>query len=486
MDTNVLDTYQKAFAFNMDTAPYGTIAEIGAGQETSRWFFKVGGAASSIAKTMSAYDMKFSDSIYGPCKRYVSRERLQAMLNKEFDLLVDRLDELRGEESTFFAFANTVSTFSYSKQQAGNGWLGIRFQTSPREAASQIDLHVTLKGVSSSQDQDTLGILGVNLIYAAYYSYKDPLSLLTSLMDDLNNELLSIDMIDFEGPAFATVDNRLMALYLVKYGLTHAAMFNADGKLVQPSDALYKKSVLVERSRFRPPTLLNMNILDSAYDAFIKEADVNEEDVIVLSEMTLLNLRDRDSDELEADVCIEDFLHRVDILCALNKNVLISNFGEFYKLSQYLFRRTTKPAAIALGIPNLFNVFNEIYYDDLNGGILESLGLLFRKDMRLYVCPQIDEQSGELISVNSFKINSNLRYLYQHLVENGCIKDLVTINKDYLLIKSDEVLNKIRSGDASWSESVPDAVVSTISKLGLFQNKDLSGCEIIESEKQAV
>ncbi|MFV9614313.1 MAG: TonB-dependent receptor [Gammaproteobacteria bacterium] len=471
MKKNDLDTYHKALALNMDKAPYGTIAEIGAGQETSRWFFKVGGAAASIAKTMSAYDMKFSDSIYGPCKRYVSRERLQAMLDKEYNLVIERLDELRGAESTFYAFANTVSTYSYTQQRTGNGWLGIRLQTHPREAASQIDLHVVLKGKSNTQDQKTLGILGVNLIYGAHYFYHDPIRLLTSLMDGLSDELLAINMIDFEGPAYASVDNRLMALYLVKYGLTHAAMFNADGKLVQPSDALYKKSVLVERSRFRPPTLLNLNVLDSAYDAFIKEPDVDPDEIVVLSEMTLLNLRDRDGDELEEDVCIEDFLHRVDILCALNKNVLISNFGKFYKLSQYLYRRTSKPVAIALGIPNLLNIFNEKYYADLNGGILESFGLLFRNDMRLYVSPFIDEDSAELVDVHNVKIKKHLRHLYLHLIENEYIKGLETINKEYLSIKSDEVMDKIRSGDASWSESVPDEVFSIISKRGLFQKK---------------
>ncbi len=472
MGNNGLDTYHKALAFNMDKAPYGTMAEIGAGQETSRWFFKVGGAAASIAKTMSAYDMKFSDSIYGPCKRYVSRERLQAMLDKEYNLVIERLGAVRGAESTFYAFANTVSTYSYTQQRAGNGWLGIRFQTHSAEAASQIDLHVVLKGNTNTRDQKTLGILGVNLIYGAHYFYDDPIRLLTSLMDGLSDELLAIDMIDFEGPAFTSVDNRLMALYLVKYGLTHAAMFNADGKLVQPSDALYRKSVLVERSRFRPPTLLNMNILDSAYDAFIKEPDVDVDEVVVLSEMTLLNLREHDGDVLEADICVEDFLQRVDILCALNKSVLISNFGEFYKLSQYLFRRTSKPVAIALGIPNLLNIFDESYYDDMNGGILESFGLLFRNDMRLYVCPLIDEDSGELIDVHNVEIEKHLQHLYLHLIENGYIKGLDTINKEYLVIKSEQVMDKIRNGDASWCESVPDEVFRIISERALFQKKE--------------
>ena len=469
MEKNAPDTYQKALAFNMDKAPYGTIAEIGAGQETSRWFFKVGGAAASIAKTMSAYDMKFSDSIYGPCQRYVSRERLQAMLDKEYKLVIDRLDSLRGSECTFFAFANTVSTYSYTHKRAGNGWLGIRFQTHPQKPASQIDLHVVLKGKSNTQDQDVLGILGVNLIYGAHYFYDDPIALLTSLMDDLSSELLEIDMIDFEGPAFATVDNRLMALYLVKYGLTHAAMFNASGKLVQPSDALYKKSVLVERSLFRPPTKLTMNILDSAYEAFIEEPDVDPESVVVLSEMTLHNLRDRDGDCLDSDVDVEDFLQRAEILSALGKNVLISNYGEFYKLAQYLFSQTNKPIAIALGIPNLLNIFTEKYYENLDGGILEAFGRLFRNDMRLFVCPKIDPVSGELVTVGNLKIENHLRHLYRHLIENDYIQPLDSIDHDLLLIKPQDVMSKIRSNDSSWTAMVPEKVASIISERGLFQ-----------------
>ncbi len=462
-------TLNKALRINLDTNKYGTIAEIGAGQETSRWFFKVGGAAASIAKTMSAYDMKFSDSIYGTCKRYVSRERLQAMLDKEYSLVIDRLDEIRGSESTFYAFANTVSTYSYTQQRAGNGWLGIRFQTQSQEAASQIDLHVVLKGKSNTHDQDTLGILGVNLIYGAHYFHQNPIRLLTSLMDNMSTESLEIDMIDFEGPAFESVDNRLMALYLVKYGLTHAAMFNASGKLVQPSDALYKKSVLVERSLFRPPTLLTMNILDSAYDAFAREAEVEPEAVLVLSEMTLQNLRDRDGDELDKDVDVEDFLQRVEILCALGKNVMISNFGEFYKLAQYLSSQTNKPVAIALRIANLLNIFNESYYENLDGGILEAFGLLFRNDMRLYVCPKIDPDSKKPVTVHSLQVQNHLRHLYLHLIDNNYIKNLDTIESQHLLIKSADVLKKIRNDDPSWVNMVPEKVVNIITERGLFQ-----------------
>lgn len=460
MNNPELDTYHKALAFNKDKTPYGTIAEIGAGQETARWFFKVGGAASSIAKAMSAYDMKFSDSIYGPAQRYVSRERLHAMLEKEYGLVMGRLDEVRGSECTFFAFANTVSTYNYKQQRAGHGWLGINFQTHPQEPASHIDLHVVLKGRSNQQDQETLGVLGVNLIYGAHYHHDDPVALLVSLMDGLSCEQLEIDMIDFDGPAFESVDNRLMALYLVKYGLTPVAMFHPDGKLVQPSDALYKKSVLVQRSRFRPPTLLTMNILDSAYKDFIEEPDVRAENVMVLSEMTLQNLSG--GDDAEDDIDAEDFIRRAEILCALGKNVMISNFGQFYQLAQYLFSQTQSPVAVALGIPNLLDIFDEQHYEDLDGGILEAFGRLFKNDIRLYVCPLIDDKGNGLITAHNLKVKNHLRHLYRHLIENNYIKDLGAIDNNNLLIKSEEVLDKIISNDLSWEKMVPGEVVGII------------------------
>ncbi|MGB5456557.1 MAG: TonB-dependent receptor [Gammaproteobacteria bacterium] len=466
MSKKDLDTYHKALTFNMDVRPYGTIAEIGAGQETVRWFFKVGGAAGSIAKAMSAYDMKFSDTIYGPCKRYVSRERLQSMLDKEYTLVDQRLGETRGSNCTFFAFANTVSTFSHTQQQAGHGWLGIRFQTEAQAPASQIDLHVVLKGQSNTQDQDTLGVLGVNLIYGAHYLYQNPVELLVSLMDQLGQDLLEIDMVDFEGPAFETVDNRLMALRLVQLGLTKAAMFQANGKLVQPADALYKKAVLVERSRFRPPTHLTINMLDCAYESFCQEPDINPGDVVVLSEMTLSNLDGGD------DIDVVDFLHRVEILCALGKNVMISDYGEFYRLAQYLFKQTSKPVAIALGIPTLKLVFDEHYYEDLEGGILESFGRLFRNDMRMFVCPTIDNENGKLITASNLQVPQHLSHLYQHLLENRYIRELNTVEHSHLSIHADNVLEKIRNDDTDWKSMVPSDVVEIISDRGFFKSNN--------------
>ncbi len=464
MDQLTVDTHHKALTINLDESKYGTIAEIGAGQETSRWFFKVGGAAGTIAKAMSAYDMQFSDSIYGSCGRYVSRERLQAMVDHEYQLLNERLGETRGTKSAFFAFANTVATHSFSQKQPGHGWLGIRFQRCPGEAPSQIDLHVQLKGQENIQDQETLGLLGVNLIYGALYLHATPNGLLESLLDQLSTDLVAVDMIDFSGPAFTTVDNRLMALRLVQKGLSNAAMFRADGKVVQPADTLYKKAVLVERSRFRPPTRLTMRLLDSAYAAFCADSDVDPDRVIVLSEMTLHNLSEGE------EINVQDFLHRAEILCALGKHVLISNYGEFYRLAQYLSGYTRLPIGIALGVPTLLQVFNQRYYDHLEGGILEAFGRLFKNDLRLYVCPMLDPDTGGLVTVHNAKVQDNLRYLYLHLLENKLIRELDAIDKADLSIFSHDVLAKIRKGESDWEGLVPERVV------GIIRNKRLFGC----------
>lgn len=448
----ITDIHQKALSINLDKGQYGTIAEIGAGQETARWFFQVGGAAGTIAKAMSAYDMTFSDAIYGKSPRYVSRERLKAMLDYEYQLVVERLDDEKGADCTFFAFANTVAARSFSRDVDGQGWLGIKFQTAPRSAPSKIDIHVHLTGKQAIQDQETLGILGVNLIYGAL-TYQDNVEqLLKSLMDDLDNNNLEIDMVDFSGPAFADIDNRLMALKLVQFGMTHGAMFNAKGEIVHPADVLYKKAVLVERSRFNPPTLLNMDMLDCAQNKFIDEHGIDEKDLVVISEMTTHTLLEK------TKVDTEDFLRRADVLCALGKNVLVSDMDRYYRLADYLFRATRMPVGIALGIPTLRAIFNEDYYEDLPGGILEAFGRLFKYDLRLYVAPCENKGSDELTTTDNFKPDDHLSHLYNHLRDNGHIKPLNSINKDYLCIHSHEVLEQIQCGSCDWEDKVPEKV----------------------------
>jgi len=456
-----LSTYQKAHVINMDPVKYGTLAEIGGGQETARWFFHVGGAAGTIAKAISAYDMKFSDSIYGAAQRYVSRERLRAMLDHEYGLLIERLNASRGVSTAFFAFADTVATRSFMHKEDGQGWLGIRFQTRPGEAPSEIDLHVNLHGKESVQDQETLGVLGINLCYAALYEYAEPEDLLVSLLDNIPPGAVEVDLIDFSGPVFASVDNRLMAMRLVQHGLTYAALFGADGHAVQVADTLYRKAVLLERSRFRPPTRLNTELLACAHRAFLADAKLAPDEVVVISEMSLESLIDG------GEIDVQDYLQRAEILCALGKNVLISSYWAYFRLAQYLFRYTKKPLAMAMGMPSLQAVFDEKYYTDLDGGILESFGRLFKNDLRLYVCPQLDRASGKLIGVADLKVDTHLHHLYAYLLENKFIRPLDDVDTQCLGIYSNEVLDKIRAGDG-WEPLVPEPVARMIKARKLF------------------
>ncbi len=462
MNRPTSDTLLKAQAVNLAKTAYGTIAEIGAGQETARWFFRAGGAAGTIAKTMSAYDMTFSDAIYGSSPRYVSRERLHAMLDHEYQLILERLDSKRGETTRFFAFANTVAARSYSYKTDGHGWLGIRFQTRPREACSQIDLHVNLHGQKNLQDQETLGVLGVNLIYAAMQLHHDPEQLLTTLMDGLYSELCEIDMIDFSGPAFMQVDNRLLALRLVEKGLSNAAMFTADGHIVQVAEHLWKKAVIVERSRFRPPTLFTINLLDCARDAFMQDTGLQANDIIELSEITLNNLAD--GQLIDAN----DYLCRADLLCAMGKHVLISNYGEYYRLAQYLSRYTSKPVALAMGVMSIAEIFDEQYYQHLPGGILESFGRLFKDDLCLYVSPALSADHKQIVNLKNLDIPPHLRHLYQHLLENRFLRPLNSINHDYLDIYSHEILAQIQSGQSGWEDKLPVKVAQLIKAKRLF------------------
>ena len=464
MEQKTSDTHQKALQINLDPSKYGTFVEIGAGQEVGRWFFRVGGAAGTIAKTMSAYDMTVSDAIYGPCERYVSRQRLTSMLEREFDLLIERLGQKRGANTKFFAFADTVLARSYSsrKDMEAHGWLGVRFQSEPQGEPSQIIIHVRLLDPENVQEQEALGIIGVNLVHGALYLHKDPAALLDALLDSLTSERVEVDMVKLTGPAFAGVDNRVMALQLVQRGLTKAAMFLASGEVVQPADVLYKKSILVERGSFRPITKTTLDMLECATSMFVQEPKVQGEEVTVLMEMTLKNLIEGDR------IDPKDFLDRVDILGALGKNVLISNYGEYHRLAAYLFRHTKKMIGIVMGVPTLREIFEEKYYTDLEGGILESFGRLFKNDLKLYVYPLREAKTGALITAGNLRVAPNLRHLYAYLIENRLIESLRDFDERCLPIFSRDVLASIRSGDAAWEAMVPPAVAEIIKERKLF------------------
>ena len=456
-----IGTDKKALQINLDAKEYGTFVEIGAGQEVARRFFRVGGAAGTVAKTMSAYDMTFSDAIYGPTDRYVSRVRLQTMLDREYDLLLERLNEKLGGERTFFVFADTVAARSFKQHNESHGWLGVRFQAEKRSDPSQIIIHVRMLDETNVDQQEALGVIGLNLLYGAFY-YREPEKLISSLQENLAPGRIEVDMIKFSGPAFCNVDNRLMSLQLVSQGLTNAVMFTADGETVQPTEVFHKKAILVERGSFRPVTYATNDMLDGARRVFLTQSGCSEQDLVVLMEMTLENLL------AEGQLNHADFLARVDILGALGRTVLISKFGEYYRLAGYLSRYTNRMIGLVMGVPSLMEIFDEKYYLNLEGGILEALGRMFKGGLKLYVYPMIDERTGKIVTAKQVEVAPNLRSLFQYLIDNQFIEEIAHYHAEYLRIYPADALAKLQRGDSGWERMVPPEVVQIIKEREFF------------------
>lgn len=453
-----LDTGQKAHRINVDAKRYGAFAEIGAGQEVARWFFRVGGAAKTVAKTISAYDMAVSDAIYGPTERYVSRGRLKAMLDYEYELLLERLDDKRGATTAFFAFANTVTT----RKEEGHGWLGIKFQAEPGADASEIYIHVRMLDGENVRQQEALGVIGVNLVHGSFYFHREPEMLIRSLLDDLTWERVEVDMVRFAGPAFSGIDNRLMALQLVREGLTEAAMFTAQGEAIQWAEVLYNKAVLVQRGSFHPVTKATLDVLERGLEQFVQEPDLKGEQPVVLMEMTLRHLTT--GDVIDAT----DFLQRADMLRALGQTVLVSNFRRFHRLAAYLSRYTKRPLGIALGASNLKEIFDESFYNESEGGLLGGLGQLFKNPARLYVYPHWEPGAAKLITAEEYPVPVHLKHLYTYLQENRLVQGIRRFSPDLVRIRRREVLAQIQSGNGAWEEQVPPQIVETIKRERLF------------------
>lgn len=460
-----LGTKQKALRINLDRRIYGSFAEIGAGQETASLFFKAGGASGTIAKTMSAYDMTFSDAIYGPEEsgRYVVESRLEKMLSKEYSLLEKRLAEKRGADSLFFAFANTVVALNYKKNNEAHGWIGIRFQLEPEGGYNDVVIHVRMLDNDNVAQQQALGIIGVNLIYACFFYSQTPDFLLKSLMDDLTRDRIEIDMIRFSGADFMHVDNRLMSLYLVKNGFTDAALFGADGGVLQPSEAFYKKHVLLMRGRLRPITNLHIDLVDNGMKQFLAEPDVDQNKVVLVSELSLHNLQS----DSESGIDEKDFLDRVDILCSLGHMVMISNYHEYFKLVSYLSGLTRLKIGLLLGIPSLQAVFDETHYEFLPGGILESFATLFSRNVKLFIYPTL-RSDNTIYTCENFEIPQHLQPLYQYLLLNDKIEDIRNYHLDNLRWTTDEVLGMVQRGEQGWEKLVPPQVAEIIQERCLF------------------
>ena len=383
------------------------------------------------------------------------------MLDHEYDLLVKRLDAKLGGDRTFFVFADTVAARSFKQHNESHGWLGVRFQTAPRGEPNQIIIHLRMLDESNADQQEALGVIGVNLLYGAFY-YSQPEQLISSLQENLAPGRIQVDLIKFSGPSFAKIDNRLINLQLVSQGLTDAVMFTADGEMVQPSEILYKKAILIERGSFRPVTYATNDMLEGARGQFLKESGCSEENTVVLMEMTLENLLS------EGQLNHADFLARVDILGALGRTVLISTFGEYYRLASYLSRYTNRMIGLVMGVPSLIEILDEKYYLNLEGGILEALGRMFKHGLKLYVYPVIDETTGAILSATQVHVAPNLRALFQYLIDNRYIEEITDYRKDFLCIYPATVLAKLKAGDKSWEEMVPPEVAQIIKEREFF------------------
>jgi hypothetical protein len=414
MADNIPGTIEKALAINLDPLKYGTMVEIGAGQEVARWFFQAGAAAGTVAKTMSAYDMKFSDEIYGTAEdqRYVSRGRLERMLEREFDLLVSRIKDHRPDESTFFTFANTVAAQGFKKREECHGWMGVRFQSVPGAEPDDIILHVRMFDDTNVEQQDALGILGVNLIHGAYYHAHEPERLLQGLTDNLKWGRVEVDLIEFRGPTLGVIDNRLMALELVKANLTPAVLFDPEGRVAIPAEALYKRSVLGMRGDFHPVVGEGMQRFDHAKDLFAEKCAAGKP-AILMAEMTMSAIVNEDV------IDTADFLERVNALTELGFHVLISEFFRYFRVRQYLARHSDEPVAFVMGVDGFARIMNEKFYEGLEGGILEGLGRLFPPGTTAYIYPEhVDDIA---ITLDDMPIADHLKPLIGYLRERGRI-----------------------------------------------------------------
>jgi len=451
---------QKALDINLDKLKYGTIVEIGAGQETARLFFNAGAAAGTIAKTMSAYDMSVSDDIYGKVGRYVSRQRLEQMLNREFDLIVDRLSGVRSPRTTFFVYAATVTAKSYKANKECHGWIGIRAQLKPREEPCDVILHVRMLDDANRLQSEALGMLGVNLIYGIFHYYHRPKTLIDSLSDALGSDRIEVDLINMKGPEFRQVESRLMNLHLIRAWQTRAVMFDAEGNSVVPAEMLYGKSAMVIRGSFKPPTKVHVDMTESGLNQFLRHHKVERDDVGILAEIAMSEL------VTEEHIADSDFLARVDLLSSLGYNVLISDYVRFFRLRSYLRQYTQSPIGIVLSVLDFDYLFNEEYYDGVEGGILEAMGKLFPDNTQVYVYPTKAE--GELINLDNIRVPDHLKYLFRHLVNNQRMVASDDYNEAHLHISARKIADQIPGGRGDWETQLPDIVTRQILARRLF------------------
>ena len=458
-----LKTAEKALEINLDDRKYGAIVEIGAGQEVARQFFSAGGAAGTIAKTMSAYDMKVSDDVYGKAGRYVSRERCEQMLDHEYDLLKGRVEGTRPPNSQFFSYAATVTARSYMQKNECHGWIGIRVQLFPDAEPSEIVLHVRMLDETNAEQCEALGILGVNLVYGAYNYFSDAKKLIDSLQDGIDTKRLEIDMINFSGPYFDKIDNRLMNLHLIRSWCCRAVMFSPEGESLIPASVLRKKNTLVIRGSFKPPTKVTVDMIAGAREQFIQESDIDADNVNIITELSI-------SQPVSGDVTDDtDFLARVDLMNALGYSVLVSDYFRFFRLRSWLRRYNQNPLGIVFSVLDFDGLFDESFYDGLEGGLLEGMGKLFSDNTYIYVYPSIIDD--KLVTLDNVTVKAEQKFLLKHLMTNGKMVAVEKYNEENLHISSNTTLNMIQTGDSAWKKCVPTDIKQ------LITDRKMLGCK---------
>ncbi|KYG70268.1 hypothetical protein AZI85_14080 [Bdellovibrio bacteriovorus] len=461
-------TLGKALKINKDLSRYGAFAEIGAGQEVARHFFQAGKASQTIAKTISAYDMIVSDDIYGreANGRYVCESRLQKMLGHEYDLLVDRLAETRGKNTCFFSFANTVATASSGSNKQSHGWMGVRFQTKPNGPSNDIILHVRMLDRHRLQQQEALGVLGVNLLNCAFYGIEKVTEFIPHLVEGLKEGQIIIDVIKFNGPALKHFDVRLMNLELVRRKLAEAILFSPQNEILNVSDAIYGKSLLIQRGTFRPVTSTHLDVFQKGLAQMkgdVRLSEGKDLDVLPMMELTMHNL------QMDGHLNEKDFLDRVETLTSLGFHVLISNFFLFYNLKRFIRRYNSHFMALVVGATHLEKLFTEDHYKNLEGGLLEGLGKLLEQKTKVYIYPH--KTSQVCLTTKSFFPAPHLRHIYAYFSENKQIVDISGCDETADYLHSIDVMKMIEAGNPAWENLVPASVRDLIKAKQLFGYK---------------
>lgn len=460
-NANALSIREKTLALNSAAEVYGTFAEIGAGQETSRWFFRTRGASSTVAKAISAYDMTFSDAIYGreETGRYVCESRLKKMLDHEYNLIHERLSSTRGSSTRFFSFANTVAARSQRTGDTGQGWIGIKFQKSPQSSAEEIRLHVRLFDKRNTLQQEALGDVGVNLIYSAFYHLDDPKKFIETLLEDIEEGRVEIDYI-YASPGVFGISCQKLNFYLIESGATQTLTFSHDQRSLQPTDFLYKKNALLFRDSYKPTTNYHLDLMECAQSQMAKDQGCATAEIFRIAEIPF--------ESLESHRTAEDFLGRLEMAQACGLNVVVTRYKKYYEFANFFEQNFAKSASILIKTQELSNILNESSYSHLKGGLLEGLGRYFSKGYRIYVSPSL--QKGQIIDAQNYEIPSALQSLYAYFIGNNLIKGTQCLNQDHLKIRSEDIVSQIKQGQSDWVSLVPQPVADLIRSKKMFEN----------------